>query len=74
MVGDFSLPADRLKSISVPTLVIDGATTPWLTSSAEAVAAAVPGAVRRTIAEQPHNVDAAAIAPVLVDWFSNARA
>jgi pimeloyl-ACP methyl ester carboxylesterase len=74
MVGDFSLPAERLKSISVPTLVIDGATTPWLTSSAEAVAAAVPGAVRRTIAEQPHNVDAAAIAPVLVDWFSNAGA
>jgi pimeloyl-ACP methyl ester carboxylesterase len=74
LMGDFSLPADRLGSVSAPTLVVDGGTTPWLTASADAVAAAVPGAVRQTIAGQPHNVDPSAIAPVIADWLSNAAA
>jgi len=69
IAGDFSLPAERLASVSVPTLVLDGGTTPWLSSAAEAVAAALPDAQRRTLEGQPHNVDAAAIAPALADFF-----
>jgi pimeloyl-ACP methyl ester carboxylesterase len=70
ITGDFSLPAERLARVTVPTLVIDGATTPWLSNSAEAVAAALPDARRRTLAGQPHNVDPAAIAPVLKEFFA----
>jgi hypothetical protein len=70
LIGDFTLPADRLGAITVATLVVDGGTTPWLTHSADAVAKAVPTAQRRTLAGQPHNVDPAAIAPVLAEFFA----
>lgn len=70
IMGDFLPDLDRLASIDVPTLVLDGGTSPWLTNSAEAVAAAVPGATRRTLDGQQHNVAPDAIAPVLDDYFS----
>ena len=60
----------RLAKVDVPTLVIDGATSPWMSRSADAVRSAVPGSKRRTLEGQPHNVDPAAIAPVLVEFFA----
>jgi alpha-beta hydrolase superfamily lysophospholipase len=69
IMGDFRVPTQRLASLDVPALVIDGATTPWMSRSADAVARAVPRAQRRTLAGQPHNVDPAAIAPLLVEFF-----
>lgn len=69
VAADFALPADALKSITVPTIVIDGGTTPWLTAAAEAITAAVPDAARTTLHGQPHNVDAAAIAPAVLEFF-----
>ena len=59
-----------MATVIIPTLVIDGATTPWLTNSAQALAAALPAAKRRTLTGQPHNVDPAAIAPVLAEYFA----
>lgn len=69
-LGDYSLPARRLAAVTVPVLVADGGTTPWLTAAAEAVAAALPCAERRTLAGQAHNVVPEAIAPVLGEFFS----
>jgi pimeloyl-ACP methyl ester carboxylesterase len=69
LTGDFSLPKDRIATVTVPTLVIDGGTTPWLSHAAQAVAAILPHAQRRTLQGQPHNVDAEALAPVLVEFF-----
>jgi pimeloyl-ACP methyl ester carboxylesterase len=69
LTGDFSLPTGRLAAVTVPTLVIDGGETPWLSQAAQAVADVLPHAQRRTIKGQPHNVDAAALAPVLVEFF-----
>jgi len=69
LTGDFSLPKDRIATVSVPTLVIDGGTIPWLSQAAQAVASALPNAQRHTISGQPHNVDPEAIAPVLVSFF-----
>ncbi len=69
MTGDFSLPTERVASVTVPTLVIDGGETPWLSHAAQAVAAALPHAQRRTLKGQPHNVDPAAIAPMLAEFF-----
>ncbi|MEU7004635.1 alpha/beta hydrolase [Nonomuraea sp. NPDC046570] len=70
VAGDFSLPADQLASITVPTIVIDGGTIPWVSTAAEAITAALPTPQRRTLHGQPHNVDPAAIAPVLAEFFA----
>ncbi len=70
IMGDYSLPTKRLASVSVPTLVLDGGETPWLSHAAEAVANALPRAQRRTLKGQPHNVDPAAIAPALEEFFA----
>ena len=40
--------------------------------SADAVAAVVPGAERRTLEGQTHEVAAEALAPVLAEFFSRA--
>jgi pimeloyl-ACP methyl ester carboxylesterase len=71
ITGDFSLPAERLSCVKVPTVVIDGGTTPWLTNAAEAVAAVLPDVRRRTLEGQPHNVDPAAIAPAVTEFFAS---
>ncbi|HLZ23846.1 MAG TPA: alpha/beta hydrolase [Ktedonobacterales bacterium] len=70
LTGDFSLPRERIATVTVPTLVIDGGETSWLSRAAQAVAETLPHAQRRTIQGQPHNVDAGAIAPVLVEFFA----
>ncbi|MFL6104295.1 MAG: hypothetical protein ACJ74K_13440 [Actinomycetes bacterium] len=69
IVGDFSLPAARLATVKAPTLVVGGQ-TPWLSTSADAVADALPDARRRTLEGQPQNVDAAALAPVLAEFLA----
>lgn len=69
LMADFSLPKERIASVTVPTLVIDGGETPWISHAAQAVAEALPNAQRRTLSGQPHNVDPQAIAPVLVSFF-----
>ena len=68
--GDFSFPKERVASVRVPTRVIDGATTPWLSHAAQAEADALPNAQRRTLQGQPHNVAPEAMAPVLVEIFT----
>jgi hypothetical protein len=42
IMGDFSFPKEWVASVRVPTLVIDGATTLWLSHAAQAVADALP--------------------------------
>jgi pimeloyl-ACP methyl ester carboxylesterase len=71
IMGDFSMPAERVARVTSQTLVIDGGETPWLSYAAQAVADALPHAERRTISGQPHNVAAEAMAPVLEEYFSS---
>lgn len=71
LMGDYSLPTERVATVTVPTLVIDGGETPWLSHAAQAVADALPNAQRHTLKGQPHNVAPEAIAPVLVEFFKN---
>jgi len=70
VMKDYALPAG-LGTINVPTLVLDGAQMPWLSKAAQAVAADLPQAQHRVLAGQPHNVDPAAIAPVLLNYFAS---
>lgn len=73
LMGNFSLPLERLQSVRVPTVVIDGgeASMPWIRLACEVVVDTVPGAEHRTLEGQPHNVSTDAIAPVVVDFLTD---
>jgi pimeloyl-ACP methyl ester carboxylesterase len=61
-----------MQVIKIPTIVIDGdATYPFLHNTAEIVAQTIPGAKRRTLEGQQHDVAPEAIAPVLIEFFKN---
>jgi hypothetical protein len=70
MMGDFAIPATAA-SAGVPTLVLDGGTTPWITAAADKLAEVLPDGRRRTLAGQQHNVAPDAIAPALAEHFSS---
>src|SRR5262249_31766715 len=63
---------EQWAEVEMPTFVIDGGTTPWLSDGADALAAVLPNARRRTIAAQQHDVDPVALAPVLIEFFQQA--
>ncbi len=69
VVCGFSLDRDRFASIGVPTLVLDGGQTPWLSSGARALTDALPEGEQRRLEGQPHNVAPDAIAEVLTEFF-----
>jgi pimeloyl-ACP methyl ester carboxylesterase len=60
----------RWASVTIPTVVIDGGQTPGLAQGADAIAAALPDARRRTLTGQTHDVAADAIAPALREFFT----
>ncbi|MGW4794676.1 alpha/beta fold hydrolase [Nonomuraea sp. NPDC004297] len=68
-----ALPADLLAALEQPTLVLNGSDSPaWMASAGLAVAAAVPGAVRRVLEDQAHNVAPEALVPELLEFFVTA--
>lgn len=69
LMGDFAVPVQQLRALEIPTLVVDGATTSWLSASADAVAAAIPHATRETLVGQQHNVEAVALAPIVAGFL-----
>jgi pimeloyl-ACP methyl ester carboxylesterase len=72
IMGDGSVPAERLASVTVPTLVIDGGASPeFMHNAAQAVANALPNARCRTLAGQTHDVAPEIIAPVLKEFFES---
>jgi len=65
------LPAGRLAGLAVPLLALDGGASPaWVRAAVAALAAAVPGAERRTLPGQGHLVTTAVLAPVLGEYFT----
>ncbi|MFE2414685.1 alpha/beta fold hydrolase [Kitasatospora sp. NPDC059408] len=70
-----SVPAEVLAGVAVPALVLDGGASPeLLRAPAREVAAAVPGAEYRTLADQTHEVAADVLAPVLAEFFARPTA
>lgn len=70
IMGDYSLPTERLASVMVPTLVMGGGESPvQLRHAVQAVADTLPNAQRRTLEAQTHEVAPEALAPVLVEFF-----
>jgi len=71
VMQNFSLPAQRLATIRVPTLIMNGGNSDQrLQEAALAIAQAVPHAWHRTLAGQTHNVSMSVLAPELVEFFS----
>lgn len=65
-----ALPTDLVDSIETPTLVMDGENSPAvMREAAQSLAAALPNGQQRTLAGQGHDIDPAAVAPVLVDFL-----
>jgi pimeloyl-ACP methyl ester carboxylesterase len=72
IMGDYSLPTERLASVTVPTLVIaGGASFPWMSETAQALADVIPDAQHRTLEGQTHDVAPEALALVLVEFFTS---
>jgi hypothetical protein len=71
IMGDYSFPAERAAAVKTETIVIDGGGSfDWMHESADAVAAAIPGARRRTLPGQEHNVDPAVLAAALTEFLT----
>jgi pimeloyl-ACP methyl ester carboxylesterase len=66
IMGDSTIPADRLGQIGAPTLVLAGSASPeFLRQAAAQTAEAIPGARFDVLDGQDHNVAGEAIAPVV---------
>ena len=71
IMGDFSVPAGRVASVTVPTLVLDGGESPaWARQAVQAVVDALPNAQRRTLAGQTHGAAPEILVPVLEEFFA----
>ena len=71
IMGDYSLPAERMSAVTTPTIVIaGGASFPFMRVTAQALADILPNGQTRTLDDQEHNVNPAVIAPVLVEFFN----
>lgn len=70
---DRTVPTERVASVTAQTLIMDGGGSlklmPFMQVSAEALAKAIPGALRQTLEGQTHNVDMKVLAPVLREFF-----
>jgi pimeloyl-ACP methyl ester carboxylesterase len=75
MGEDASVPTEKATRVAVPTLVMDGeASFPFMHVTALTLANAIPHARHRTLLGQTHEVEAAVLAPVLVQFFTSNRA
>lgn len=70
LLGDFTLPAERLAAVSAPTLVLDGGTEPWLSQGVRALVDALPNAQHRTLPGQSHDIPADVLAAAVRDFLA----
>ena len=71
-LGEYSvIPTERAARVAVPTLVMVGSNTfPFMFETATVLANVIPNAQQRTLEGQTHEVDSAALAPVLKEFFN----
>ena len=70
VMGDYSIPA-AAATVAVPTRVFTGgASEEWMKLGNQAVQDVIPGATGRVVPDQQHNVDPAALAPFLTEFFA----
>ena len=71
VVGDLALPTGLIRSITAPTLVVDGEVSPpVMRKAAEALVRTLPDARRRTLAGQGHDLAPDALRPLLEEFVA----
>jgi pimeloyl-ACP methyl ester carboxylesterase len=71
VLGNGGVPQDVAKNISIPTLVIDGAKSfDFVHATADTLSKFITGSRRKTLEDQPHQVSASVVAPVLAEFFA----
>jgi pimeloyl-ACP methyl ester carboxylesterase len=71
IMGDYSIPTDRVAKVAVPTLVLTGgASFEWMVDTAQAIVDALPNGRRQTLEGQSHDVSADVLGPVLAEFFA----
>jgi hypothetical protein len=74
VMGDYSVPVDAVRQVTVPTRVLTGgASWPWMVEGNQAVVAELADGSHRTLDGQEHNVDPAVMARALKEFFGGAR-
>lgn len=69
---DRSVPTKLAARVTMPALVMNGtASPPFMEATAKSLANAMPHAQYRALEGQTHEVSAEALAPVLIEFFSN---
>jgi hypothetical protein len=69
---DAAVPVERAAKLRVPTLVLDGSESfPFMHTTAISLAKSIPNSQHRTLQGQTHEVDSAALAPVLIEFFKS---
>jgi pimeloyl-ACP methyl ester carboxylesterase len=70
VLGDGTVPVNIARNITIPTLVMDGEKSfDFMHATADTVGKIIPGAVRKTIKDQTHDLSPKAVAPVLLEFF-----
>jgi pimeloyl-ACP methyl ester carboxylesterase len=71
LAGDGSIPLERFGAITVPTLAMDGGTSPdWAAAASVALSRGIPNARRLTVEGQNHAVALDVLNPILRDFFA----
>jgi pimeloyl-ACP methyl ester carboxylesterase len=69
---DNTLSATRWASVLMPVLAVDGGASPaWRRNAVQALVDLLPSAKRFSLEGQTHRFDPAALAPVLIDFFTS---
>jgi pimeloyl-ACP methyl ester carboxylesterase len=71
IMGDYSIPTERVARVTVPTLLLTGgASFDWMVETAQAIVDALPDGRRQALEGQSHDVSAEALGPVLAAFFA----
>jgi pimeloyl-ACP methyl ester carboxylesterase len=72
VMGDYTIPTERARAVSVPTIIlVGGASFGFMGETADALAELIPNAHRRTLEGQEHNVDPEVMAQALKQFFAS---
>jgi pimeloyl-ACP methyl ester carboxylesterase len=72
VMGDYLIPTERAKQVTVPTIILTGgASFPFFHETAAALAGIIPDARSGVLEAQEHNVDPAVIGAALSEFFAS---